>query len=122
MNLIYIRLPKNSKVVILEDSPMRIAWFQKRIPDLIVCKTVLEFKQYFTSGRGLCDFVFWDHDLGTKENGEDAAKWFGIKFGNQANDYGVIHSWNSEGAHRMQKLIPGTKHIPFGQFEVETEK
>ena len=35
MELFRVILPKDSRVVILEDSPMRIAWFQKRIPDLI---------------------------------------------------------------------------------------
>ena len=59
MNLVWVRLPKAAKVVLLEDSPMRIEWFKKRIKDLIVCETPAAFRDYFTNGHERCDFIFW---------------------------------------------------------------
>lgn len=118
MDLFWVKLPKDVKVVLLEDSPMRIAWFQKRVPDLVVCKDVAAFKEYFTTGEKRCDFVFFDHDLGPGDNGQVAAQWFTDQYG-ASNKYALIHSWNWEGALKMSKIMNGVTWIPFGGFEVE---
>src|SRR3954469_18700250 len=96
MDYYAVRLPEGANVTLLEDSEMRIKWFAKRIPNLTVCRSVEEFRQYFL-GNPPCDFVFWDHDLGADENGEDAARWFTERYG-MTNRAHMIHSFNREGA------------------------
>lgn len=99
---------------------MRIAWFQKRLPDLVVCTTPEAFKEYFTKGHERCDFIFWDHDLGEQGTSAEVAKWFVSKYG-AGNEYALIHSWNTAGARNLQDIMMGVKWIPFGQFDVEVE-
>jgi hypothetical protein len=117
MDYLSVKLPEGANVTVLEDSEMRITWFQKRVPRLTVCRNVEEFKAYF-SGHPPCDFVFWDHDLGPGENGADAAKWFLEKFGG-TNRAHLIHSFNIAGARNIQQYITFARHIPFGEFEIE---
>jgi hypothetical protein len=117
MDYYKVLLSEGANVTILEDSDMRIKWFEKRIPNLHVCRTVKEFKQYFL-GNPPCDFVFWDHDLGTRETGADAARWFQTRYG-AINRAHVIHSFNHAGALNIKRHIPAAVHIPFGEFEVE---
>lgn len=119
MDTLKVVLPRESTVVLLEDSPMRIAWFQDRVQKLAVCRTVQEFKDYFIQRKGPCDFLFWDHDLGTEETGLDAAKWFLEYFGSANGNYSIIHSWNRSGARKMQDILQGSPCIPFGGFEIE---
>lgn len=117
MDLYKVVLPEKADAVLLEDSEMRITWFEKRVPNLKVCRTVEEFKQYFANNPS-CFVVFWDHDLGQGENGADAAKWFAEKY-QMTNRFHVIHSYNRGGARNIQNYIPAAVHIPFGEFEVE---
>lgn len=116
MVLVKINLPSRAKVLLLEDSEMRIAWFEKRIPDLKVCRSVQEFKDYFAT-KPMVDFIFFDHDLGEGGSGYDAAKFMVESFGS-GNRWGLIHSWNKTGAQRMQEILV-VPHVPFGDFEVE---
>jgi hypothetical protein len=120
LNLVWVKLPAKAKVVLLEDSPMRIAWFEKRIEDLVVCQSPKEFKDYFSKGTERCDFIFWDHDLGDQGTSVDVAQWFTNRYGS-GNEYGIIHSWNTAGARKLQDIMKGTKHLPFGSFEIEVE-
>lgn len=117
MDYYSVRLPEGANVTLLEDSEMRIKWFQKRIPNLFVCRSFNEFKAHF-SGNPPCDFVFWDHDLGQSKNGADCAKWFQVKFG-ATNRAHLIHSFNHAGAQNIKRYIPNAVHITFGEFEVE---
>jgi hypothetical protein len=118
MNYITIKIPEDARVLLLEDSPMRITWFKKRIPNLTVVSTVEAFKAYFQS-KPICDFVFYDHDLGDGNgNGAEAAAFMSDHFGGTSSA-GLIHSWNRAGAMAMQAFLPNTSWIPFGQFEVE---
>jgi hypothetical protein len=112
-------LPRGAKVLLLEDSEMRIEWFKKRIPNLIVLKSVKEFTDYFEN-KGGCDFIFFDHDLGEGGIGLDAIKFLKERFGSVSR-WGVIHSWNRAGARAMQDLYPMVACIPFGEFEIEFE-
>lgn len=120
MNFVKIVLPKDARVLLLEDSAMRIAWFEKRIANLSVVSTVADFKDFFREGT-TADFIFLDHDLGTEENGADAAKHLNEAFGSGGR-YTVIHSWNARGAQRMRASLPEAVVLPFGQFELEVEQ
>lgn len=121
MNFIKITLPKDAHVIVLEDSPMRMTWFKRRIPFCTVVDTIPGFKEFFTS-RQICDFIFLDHDLGEGNgNGVDACKFLVERFGGNSKTL-IVHSWNRPGAQRMQDIIPGAVHIPFGDFELEVEE
>jgi hypothetical protein len=118
MNYITINIPEAAGVLILEDSPMRIAWFKKRLPSAIIVKTVQELKEYFAS-KPVCDFYFLDHDLGEGAgNGVEAAIFLKERFGIGSNA-AVIHTWNTAGAARMKDLLPRAQYIPFGEFEID---
>jgi hypothetical protein len=121
MNYVTITMLAESRVLLLEDSPMRIAWFTKRIPNLKVVRTVQEFRDYFET-KPLVDFIFFDHDLGTEETGYDAVKYMIEKFGGNSTNAGIIHTWNPAGAAKMRELLPKVLWIPFGEFEVVTEQ
>jgi len=115
-------LPKDSQVLVLEDSPMRIAWFKKRLPHVTIVSSIKEFKAYFDLSP-CCDYIFFDHDLG-KGNGTgyDAVVFMKERFGGgNGSKAGLIHSWNQAGAKRMQEIL-NIVHIPFGDFEIEVEK
>lgn len=119
MTFLTVTIPKHAHVLLLEDSDMRIAWFEKRLSDLKVVKTVQEFRDYIDS-KPLIDFIFFDHDLGEGENGLDAARFLIEKFGSTTN-WGLIHSWNKSGAVAMQNAGLRIPHVPFGEFELKVE-
>jgi hypothetical protein len=120
MIFLKVSLPENCHVLLLEDSEMRISWFEKRLPILKICRSVQEFKEYFDT-KPTVDFIFWDHDLGDGGSGYDAAQFITDRFGSGGR-WGLIHSWNSTGAKKMQTLLIGALHVPFGEFEVEIDK
>src|SRR5258708_6046585 len=117
MDLIKVTIPKYARVLLLEDSEMRIEWFKKRIKKLHVCSSVQSFKDYFDT-KPMVDFIFWDHDLGEGGTGLDAAKFLVERFGISGSRWGLIHSWNNVGATTMQQVITGSICIPFGSFEL----
>lgn len=117
MTLFKVTIPKHAKVLLLEDSDMRIAWFEKKVPGITVCKSLREFIDYFKT-KPTVDFVFFDHDLGEGGTGYDAAKWMADTFGS-TNRWGLIHSWNKAGATRMQTILQATPAVPFGEFDIE---
>jgi hypothetical protein len=120
MTLLRVVLPIGAHCVVLEDSEMRITWFENNIPNITVCRSVDEFKKLFEQPHPMVDFIFFDHDLGEGGSGLDAVKFLVERFGGTSR-WGLIHSWNRNGAREMQKLLPGVQHIPFGEFEIEFE-
>jgi len=116
-----VLLPKDSQAVVLEDSPMRIAWFQKRLPQVTICTSIKEFQAYFDR-KPICDFIFLDHDLGEGNgNGVDAANEIKERFGGNTSAM-LIHSWNHVGVKNMQAVLKDAPAMPFGNFELEVEK
>jgi hypothetical protein len=105
---------------LLEDSPMRIEWFKKKLPNLKVTTSVKEFKDYIDT-KPRIDFIFFDHDLGDGGTGYEAAEFLTERFGRGINRWGLIHSWNTNGAKRMQELLPSVPHVVFGDFDIEVE-
>ena len=117
MTLFKVSLPKYAKVLLLEDSEMRIQWFEQKIPGIKVVRSVKEFTDYFET-RPTVDFIFFDHDLGEGGSGYDAAQFLAERFGT-TNRWGLIHSWNKAGAARMQQVLESTPAVPFGEFDIE---
>lgn len=121
MNFLTVKIPKDARVMLLEDSPMRITWFTERLPYLHVVQSIEELKVYF-DGHPICDYFFLDHDLGEGAGtGVEAAEYINNRFGNLSSA-GLIHSWNREGALRMQKVLPLLPWVPFGGFEIDYGK
>lgn len=117
MTLFKVTLPRYAKVLVLEDSEMRIEWFEKKIPGVKIVRSVKEFIEYFGT-KPTVDFIFWDHDLGEGGSGYDAAQWTADAFGS-VNRWGLIHSWNKNGAAHMQQVLKATPAVPFGEFDIE---
>ena len=118
MNLFKVTIPKESHVLLLEDSDMRVLWFNKKIKNLKVVASVKEFKEYFDT-RPIVDFIFYDNDLGDGNGtGLEAIQFMKEKFGD-GNRWGLIHSWNRPAAQQMMLLYPSIPHIPFGEFDIE---
>lgn len=129
MNRITVHIPRDKRVLLLEDDPRRVEWFRQRICQLDHADSVEGAIALLSNNR--YDFVFLDHDLGTlhyageaaslddKAPGQAVAKhlaslgWIG--------DNVVIHSWNPDGAKMMKNLLRNAYAIPFGNFEVTIE-
>jgi hypothetical protein len=119
MTLIKVVLPKDAKVLLLEDAEMRINWFKSKVPGITVVTSVEDFIAYFET-RPVVDFLFLDHDLGPGGSGYDAAQYMADKFGS-TNRWGLIHSWNRAGATRMQQILTAIPAVPFGEFDIEIQ-
>jgi hypothetical protein len=117
MILLKVTLPRYAKVLLLEDSEMRIQWFEQKVPGIKVVRSVEEFKEYFDT-HPTVDFIFFDHDLGEGGSGYEAAQFMAERFG-ATNRWGLIHSWNRTGAARMQQILEATPAVPFGEFDIE---
>lgn len=121
---IRIRIPRNAKCFLLEDSFERIDWFRSKLPFLDVEDNVDDAIEALS--QKAYDFVFLDHDLGLLDyagasgevgNGRHVAHYLsGINF---VGDNVVIHSWNSIGAAMMKDILKGASAIPFGQFDID---
>lgn len=120
MTIAKITIPKFANVILLEDSEMRIAWFQKRIPErLTVVKNVDDFVKACVGA----DLFFLDHDLGGEQFGDgyQAAKYLAENFGTNGRNI-TIHSINAVGVSKMRGYLSKAICIPFGDFEVEVEQ
>lgn len=120
-----VDVPKGARVFLLEDNSERIAWFQRRIPELCLAMSA-DGAIRVLENYGPFDIMFLDHDLGdldyedqtrTVGNGTEVAQY--IAEHNDHPGLGVlIHSWNREGAKRMKSYIKHASLAPFGQFEI----
>jgi hypothetical protein len=121
-----IRIPRDARVLLLEDDVERIRWFEQRIPRLQVVSTSLGCITAVARALKPFDLIFLDHDLelatwqadGSFDTGMHAAR--SIAENGYCGDQVVIHSWNPAGAANMASLFERRVHLmPFGQFEIE---
>lgn len=124
-----IHIPKNSRVLVLDDSDARLQWFSLKLAScktLYLCSTADNcIKTLVQSGP--YDYIFLDHDLGVLDqygkppascgSGEQVAKHLADSGFLGSNV--VIHSWNPTGAANMAKHLKGATVIPFGQFDIQ---
>lgn len=116
-------IPANWKVLILEDSEERIAWFKERLPNAMYAKTSVEAALLLAKHK--FNVAFLDHDLHWmhqstikifKGTGREVARFMQtIKFKGLV----VIHSRNPLGADMMCEYLPQARLAPFGEFELE---
>jgi CheY-like chemotaxis protein len=120
-----IMVPRQARVLVLEDSPERIAWFKQHLPDARYVATVTDAILAMASDKHY-DVLFLDHDLGGTNShgynetgpgcGEDVARH--ILDSGYVADSVVIHSWNPVGAANMARHLPGAVLARFGTFEI----
>ena len=108
------------KALVLEDDHNRARKFKQRFLERgwsgIFTETAKEAIEHLKTTD--FDIVFLDHDLGGEvfvntdgsNTGSEVARWMAK---NPKKGYVVIHSLNTPAALVMQRLIPGSYHIPF---------
>jgi CheY-like chemotaxis protein len=112
-----ITIPKDARVLVVEDSAIRINWFREHLDtfDLAV-----DPKQGLDLLETSCpyDIVFLDHDASWDE--------FDLTFMpvaerlKELNYQGelIIHTYNPVGAKRMQRLLRHGAWMPYGTFDI----
>lgn len=94
------------KVLILDDERDRHEWFDKQYGGCEVWHAY-NLKQFRAHLRrvGRFDIISFDHDIGLRETGLDAAKHL-TSLGPQCfPDECVVHSWNPIGARRIAEYL-----------------
>jgi transketolase len=108
-------------VLVLEDTPERIAWFKERIPHAVYCMTADEAMEALSSQE--FRVVFLDHDLHWmhadnaifKGTGKEVATHLAkMKF----EGIVVIHSKNDTGVKSMLAILPSARVARFGEFDI----
>jgi|SRR5581483_6471418 len=121
---VQIKIPRGARVLLLEDSDNRIAWFKQRVSNLTLVQTADEAIEVIARSPQPFDIVFLDHDLGVlhadgtcpQGTGFQVAKYLAGR--RYLGENVVIHSWNADGAAAMKDALYGAVAIPFGQFEL----
>lgn len=105
------------RILIIEDDDERIKHFREKLAnhELTFARDNNELIKKYSPPY---DVIFFDFDLGRdglkyEDNGELAAKNIKEK-GLDKNALKVIHSWNPEGAKRIQQVFPGAPYAAFG--------
>lgn len=125
-----VRVPENSNVLVVDDNPVRLAWFRARLANVKLVETTTDaIEALKTETFGI---AFLDHDLGPEDyelyvkgqtrrvgNGQEIARW--MLDNNRIPDVVVIHSWNPDGANAMKDILPKAHVIPFGDFKIAVE-
>lgn len=107
------------KILVLEDDPERIKWFQSHLKShgsLITtnAQTAIGALKAFDY-----DLIFLDHDLGGKAfvSSDDPETGYQVAlYLSQTGSFGenvIIHSLNAVGAANMHQILPSAKVIPF---------
>lgn len=132
MSLATISIKLRSHVLIVEDSPDRIHWFQKKMPcerlsitgsPDVAIEILKEAKPESFSA------IFLDYDLGpepikfstiTAKPVVDYLNQVCITKQSQHNI--IIHSGNSVAASWVSAILPGAFKLPFGTFTIEEKE
>ena len=119
-----VRVPRDARCFLLEDSEARIEWFRERLPSITVRSNASEAIEALAAGS--YDVLFLDHDLGLLDSaGATGPEGSGKQVARYLSGTGylgylvVIHSWNVVGAAAMKDILKGAAAIPFGQFEID---
>lgn len=97
------------RIFILEDDPLRMVWFRERFisHDITHADSCAQFDRF----QPPYDMTFMDHDLGGRqfEEHEDNGARFAQAMQPTMHHLGtvVIHSYNPDGAKKIQSFIGG---------------
>lgn len=122
-----VKIPKNARVFVVEDSASRIKWFREKLaggePKMVV-GTQPDYALEELQNGAPFDIIFLDHDA--KWNDPNltflpvAQRLAELKF---AGDV-IIHSYNPPGAKRMEHILGREARViiaPFGSFDIVRE-
>lgn len=111
------------KVFILEDDPRRMTYFRETYGDdqVIWIEEAQEAMDYLKDNYESLDRIYLDHDLGGEQyvdssvfnTGYTVAKFMSEELNVTSFSNVTIHSMNHEAAKKMEKLLSGSKRIPF---------
>jgi hypothetical protein len=117
-----VRVPKQWRVFVLDDTEDRLSWFRQRLPKMRYAKTAQDALEILSNEP--FDLVFLDHDLSWLDagfpdrqfdNGKHVARRLAyINFQGQV----IIHSKNEQGALAMKKILPQATLERFGDFDI----
>jgi CheY-like chemotaxis protein len=108
-------------VLVLEDTPERIAWFKERLPRAVYVTTADDAIEALKSQAFRA--VFLDHDLHWMHADNTIVKGTGKEVAlhlKKMNFPGVIviHSKHDAAADVMRKILPHAKRARFDEFEI----
>lgn len=124
MNTIFV--PKIAFVFIVEDNAARIKWFIEKLGSRIIGiydkpENAITALRSFNINE--IDLFFLDHDLGGDFEPpftEEVAK-FMIDQDPKIGKRTIIHSCNPAGARNLYAMLPGSKKMPFGTFDIQDQ-
>lgn len=112
-----ITIPKDARVLVVEDSAIRIKWFHENLDTFDLAVDPKQGLDLLQSGCPY-DVIFLDHD----------ASWddFDLTFISvaerlqQLNYQGelIIHTYNPVGGKRMQRMLRQGVCLPYGTFDI----
>jgi hypothetical protein len=111
-------------VLVLEDTPERIAWFRERIPQATYVATATAAIEALNSRE--FRVVFLDNDLHWMHADNTIVKGTGkeVALHLKRIDFPgviVIHSKHDEAVSVMLRYLPHAKRARFGEFEIQLE-
>jgi hypothetical protein len=134
-----VRIPRDAKILLLEDDPNRIEWFHAELgkfldPGLLhIAFDAAGGIHAVAAADPPFDLMFLDHDLSIEQqsmalrpdhefnSGSSFAQSF-VEQGFVANHI-IIHSWNPAGAQNMVQIFENygirAAYLPFGSFKIE---
>lgn len=89
-----------------ERVPSDVTWLSLPDGPWVIVRTVQEFRDVICA-RGFPDFISFDNDLGTQEEGKHAAAWLVERCLDSARDIPAvaIHSKNNQAAEQIASLF-----------------
>jgi hypothetical protein len=136
MALAKISVPRGAVIFLIEDMDVRVNWFEKKLgiertggykinAPVALITTSSPSEALAILGNvdiNEIDLFFFDHDLGGRPYAPpfstDIAKFL-AKQDREIGKRVVIHSMNEAGSKNLQRIMPGSVHMPFGSFDIE---
>jgi hypothetical protein len=108
-------------ILVLEDTPERIAWFKERVPEAVYVSTADDAIRELSARE--FRVVFLDHDLHWMHADNSIVKGTGKEVAlhlAKTNFQGivVIHSKHEAAVAVMLKILPRAHAARFGEFEI----
>lgn len=121
------------RILILEDDPLRVAWFRQKFSDYehdVTCDVLqaiewLQANEYtlILLDHDLIDEHYYTYDTEDSRTGHAVAAWLAQNESCQREAMIIIHSLNYIGAERMLQTLQESKrdaeHIPFPYLQSE---
>ena len=121
------------RILILEDDPLRVAWFKQKFSDYHqdITPDVWQAIEWFQENdytlilldHDLTEEHYYNYDTEDSSTGYTAAVWLAKNDSFQKDATIIIHSLNFVGAERMLKTLidagRNAQHIPFFTLQAE---